>query len=120
MKINILGTEYSLIVKKFSEDEAFERRSIAGYCDGFSKQIVVCDMSTYKGLEHEPIESVRLAQKQTVRHEIVHAFFNESGLMDNSLVYEGPWVHNEEAVDWIANQGEKILAAWQKAGALNA
>lgn len=77
-------------------------------------------MSTYKGLEHEPIESVRLAQKQTVRHEIVHAFFNESGLMDNSLVYEGPWVHNEEAVDWIANQGEKILAAWQKAGALNA
>ena len=107
MKINILGTEYSLIVKSFRKTKLSK---------GGLSQDTVTDFQTdcrvryvtYKGLEHEPIESVRLAQKQTVRHEIVHAFFNESGLMDNSLVYEGPWVHNEEAVDWIANQGEKI------------
>ena len=57
MKINILGTEYTVTVKKYNEDEVFERRSIDGYCDSLAKQIVVCDMSTYKGWEHEPPET---------------------------------------------------------------
>lgn len=33
MKINVLGTGYTVTVKKYGEDEAFERRSIDGYCD---------------------------------------------------------------------------------------
>ena len=40
MKLNILGTEYEVIKKKYNEDEVFERRSIAGYCDGYAKKIV--------------------------------------------------------------------------------
>lgn len=118
MKINILGTEYTIIVKKYGEDEEFGRRSIDGYCDGMTKQIVVCDMTTYKGWEHEPLETAAAAQKQTLRHEIVHAFYDESGLADSSLTYDGPWAKNEEMVDWIANQGPKIYAAWQEAGAI--
>lgn len=31
MKINVLGAEYTISVKKYDEDEAFERRSIDGY-----------------------------------------------------------------------------------------
>lgn len=49
MIVNILGTPYEIIVKKYDEEESFDRRSIAGFCDGYAKEIVVCDMHTYKG-----------------------------------------------------------------------
>lgn len=118
MTVNILGTEYTVTVKKYDEDEAFERRSIDGYCDGLTKNIVVCDMTTYKGWEHEPQETIEAAQKQTLRHEIVHAFFDESGLGDSSFRVDCAWSQNEEMVDWFALQGPKIYKAWQEAGAL--
>ena len=51
-KINILGTDYSICIKAYSEDDAFERLSIDGYCNSFTRQIVCCDMATYKGWEH--------------------------------------------------------------------
>lgn len=116
--VSILGSVYTIAVKKYDEDEAFSRRSIDGYCDSFTRQIVVCDMSTYKGWEHEAQETVEAAQKETLRHEIVHAFFSESGLADSSSVVEGAWAKNEEMVDWIALQGPKLYAAWQEAGCL--
>lgn len=118
MTVNILGTPYEIIVKKYDEEEAFERRSIAGFCDGYAKEIVICDMHTYKGWENEAEKTVVSAQKQTLRHEIVHAFFDESGLMDSSSVVECPRSQNEEMVDWIANQGMKIYKAWVEADAL--
>ena len=103
------------IVKKYDEDEAFERRHISGYCDGYTKEIVVCDMNTCKGWEHEEKRTIEECQKSILRHEIVHAFFNESGLMGSSLEYEGGWSNNEELVDWIALQGGKIYTAWKQA-----
>lgn len=118
MKVKILGAEYTIIVKKYNEDEVFERRSIDGYCDGLTKQIVCCNMSTYKGWEHELPETIEAAQKETMRHEIVHAFFHESGLADSSFNADFAWAKNEEMVDWIALQGPKIYKAWQEAGAL--
>lgn len=118
MKINVLGTEYTIDIKKYDEDEAFARSSFDGYCDGLTKQIVCCDMSTYKGWENESTETIEAAQKETLRHEIVHAFFRESGLADSSLIVDGPWAKNEEMVDWFAMQGPKICKAWQEAGAI--
>lgn len=91
MTISILGTEYTVLFKKYDEDEAFERRSIDGYHDGLAKQIVYCDMSTYKGWEHEPPETAEASQKETLRHEIVHAFLHESGLAYSSLNIDGAW-----------------------------
>lgn len=71
-----------------------------------------------KGWENEPVETAKAAQKQTLRHEIVHAFFSESGLSDSGLSYEGAWCKNEELVDWIAWQGPKIQKAWEMANAI--
>lgn len=118
MEVNILGTPYEIIVKKYDDEEAFDRRLICGFCDGYAKEIVVCDMHTYKGWENESEKTIVAAQKQTIRHEIVHAFFYESGLMDSSSAVDCPWSANEEMVDWIANQGMKIYKAWQEADAL--
>ena len=118
MTLNILGTDYSVEIKKYNDDEAFDRNSFSGYCDGYAKKIVCCDMNTYKGWENEEQQTIDATQKMTLRHEIVHAFFFESGLMDNSNTYEGAWSKNEELVDWIALQGGKIYKAWQLAGAI--
>lgn len=118
MKINVLGTEYTITVKKYDEDEAFKRRSIDGYCDSWTNQIVICDMTTYKGWEHEPFETIQAAQKEAMRHEIVHAFLDQSGLSDSALNPDISWARNEEMVDWIALQGPKIYKAWQEAGAV--
>lgn len=118
MKVNILGTDYEIIVKKYDEDKEFERRSIDGYCDFFAKQIVICDMRTYKGWELESEASAKTEQKKTLRHEIVHAFLYESGLAYSSNDCEYAWAMNEEMVDWFALQGEKLYKAWQEANAL--
>lgn len=118
MTVNILGTPYEIIVKKYDEDECFEKERINGYCYSHTHKIVVCDMSTYKGWEHEPEEVIEGQQKETLRHEIVHAFLNESGLKSNSNSSDNAWARNEEIVDWIAIQGEKIYNAWKEANAL--
>lgn len=118
MKVNILGTEYTITVKKYDEDEEFERLSVDGYCESLSKRIVVCDMHTFKGWETAAQDTIEAAQKETLRHEIVHAFLYESGLADCSNGIESAWAKNEEMVDWIAIQGPKIYKAWQEAGAL--
>lgn len=118
MKINVLGTEYTITVKKYDEDEVFERRSIVGYCDSWTNQIVVCDMATYKGWEHEPPDTIQAVQKEVLRHEIAHAFFDQSGLADSALNPDMAWAKNEEMVDWFALQGPKIYKAWQEAKAV--
>lgn len=118
MIVSVLGTDYEIIRKKYDEDPEFKERSINGYCDGLLHQIVVCDMQTYPGMENEPAEVCQLSESATLRHEIVHAFFNESGLKDCAFAVESPWAKNEEMVDWIALQGPKIYAAWQSVSAI--
>ena len=75
-------------------------------------------MSTYKDWEHEEAESIEQAEKSTLRHEITHAFFNESGLMDSTFAYDGAWSKIEEMIDWLAIQIPKIYQAFAEAGCL--
>lgn len=116
-KINVLGTEYTLHIKKYDEDETFDRLGFCGYCDYWVHEIIVCDMTTYKGWEHEPFATAEAAQNQTIRHEIVHAFLSESGLL-SSHTSNNSWAKDEEVIDWFAAQGAKIYAAWEEAGAI--
>ena len=118
MKVKILGTEYNIIKKKYIDDPEFGNQNIDGYCDFFAKEIVYCDMTTYPGWETVGKEIAEISEKHTLKHEIVHAFFNESGLRGSTFVVSGAWAQNEEMVDWIALQGTKIYEAWQKANAI--
>lgn len=118
MTINILGQPYKIIFKNYDEDEAFSRRHIDGYCDNYTHTIVICNIATYPNWNYESKETCEAAQKQTVRHEIVHAFLSESGLNESSSLFDGAWAKNEEMVDWVATQGPKIYKAWQEAEAV--
>lgn len=116
-KLTILGTEYTVTVKKYNEDKYFAQYKSSGYCSGTEKAIVLCDMATYPDWESESDKVCNNQMKETLRHEIVHAFLNESGLSVNSNESDA-WARNEEMVDWFALQGPKIYKAWQEAGAL--
>jgi len=117
LTINVLGTEYAIVVKKYGEDETFKRYEASGYCSSSERSIVLCDMATYPNWDGETGAARDSQMKETLRHEIVHAFLNESGLAANSSESDA-WARNEEMVDWIALQGPKIYKAWEKAGAL--
>lgn len=112
--LNVLGTDYKLIVKGYKEEKAFKRRNMFGYCDGYAKEIVVCDPSTYPGMKNDGFETNDAFFRCILRHEIVHAFMFESGLAQNSDS-SNAWAMNEEMVDWIARQGIKLNAAWAEA-----
>lgn len=118
MTLSVLGQEYEITKKKYADDPFFAEKHFDGYCNEWSKEIVVCDMSTYEGWDKESPETIKACEMQTLRHEIVHAFFNESGLSYSSNAIDEPWAKNEEMVDWFATQGPKIYQAWKAAGAI--
>lgn len=111
-KINILGTTYTIRKVDKGQDEYMDRMHFGGYCDGDSKEIVLLNMRTLPDFANDPKEVIERREKETLRHEVIHAFFNESGLKWNTTPIDMPWAKNEEMVDWIAIQFPKILKAF--------
>ena len=91
-----------------------DEKNLAGYCGEDSKLIVIADMSEEKYFSDMNEKEKESYRKRTLRHEIIHAFFNESGLSDSSNCYNGAWAKNEEMVDWLAIQAPKIYKTFQK------
>lgn len=112
-KVNILGTEYKIEVHKISEDEYLEKNHLAGYCGEESKIIVLADVSEQKYFDIDEKEQ-EIYRKRTLRHEIIHAFLNESGLSDNASTPSGAWAKHEEMIDWFAIQTPKIFAVYKE------
>ena len=117
-KVTILGQDYAIEVRKVEDDKVLKKRHLGGYCASPSKRIIVRDRSSSVELEMSTEEDALLVMKSVLRHEIVHAFLNESGLSQEAARCASPWSLNEEMVDWIAIQGPKIYKAWLEAGAL--
>lgn len=118
-KINVLGMEYRIETHKVSEDSYLEENKLAGYCGEEEKLIVVADMSEEKYFTGMDEKAQETYWKKTLRHEIMHAFFNESGLSDSSNQYGGAWAKNEEMVDWFAIQSPKIFKVYLELGIID-
>ena len=101
-KVNILGTEYSIIKSDKSKDSKLN--NLAGYCDSSVGQIVI---DTFKG-DSLSMADLNKFEKEVIRHEVIHAFLNESGLGDCS------WGSQEEIVDWFALQFPKLLKVFEE------
>lgn len=115
-KVNILGTTYTIRRVDAGQDEYMDKMQFGGYCDGTAKEIAILNMKTLPDFANEPGEVITRAENETLRHEVIHAFFNESGLKWNATLVEKSWVKNEEMVDWIAIQFPKILKVFMKLG----
>lgn len=111
MKVNILGTDYEIVS---GSREQYPRLKVAdGYTDTSIKQIVILDFNTLEKDDANIKDFLTLTKKVT-RHEIIHAFFYESGLWVNSNDVE-QWAMNEEMIDWLAIQFPKIYKAFKDA-----
>lgn len=113
-KVNILGTEYKIKIKKYDEEPRFKERSIDGFHDEDLKLIVILDMSTHPDFKNESEEKINSCMKSILRHEIIHGFFSQSGLSFSANVFNGSWCNNEEMVDWIAIQSPKMFKVFQE------
>ncbi len=114
--VNILGTKYTLRKVNLGVDEYIDSKGLGGYCNGVAKEIVILNLKTLPDLANEPTEVLKRQERETLRHEIIHAFLNESGLGWNTLPVEKAWAKNEEMVDWIAIQFPKILKVFKELG----
>jgi hypothetical protein len=113
-----LGTGYEIRYKDYDEEPIFEKRSIDGYADNIEKVICICNMNTMPNWENETKEYCKKAEKQILRHEIIHCFLSESGLQESTLQYNGGWAKNEEMIDFFAIQFPKIKQAFEDANCL--
>ena len=110
MKIKVLGNVWTIVERSEAEDEKL--KSYDGYCDWTTRTIVVeREMTGNLGDMEKYIRKVK-------RHEIIHAFLEESGLSESSCETEA-WARNEEMIDWFARMGPQLYKAWKAADALD-
>ena len=83
-----------------------------GYCDPSVKQIVISNMSELAS-KVDAWADLDEYRNIGLRHEIIHAMFYESGLAEQC-----EYATNEELIDWIAIQFEKIEEAYRQADCL--
>ena len=107
MKVNVLGTIYTLEESNAQKDEGLLDGD--GYCDTSIKKCVVDEMKVTGVGVKKNIPEYRNAVK---RHELIHAFLYEAGLSGCS------WANNEEMVDWIAIQFPKMQKLFEEAKCL--
>ena len=107
--VNILGTEYSIQLKSSVDDISLKN---SGGCVDFSTKKIVVGV-------YEPdceLENFPAYQRKVMRHEIIHAYFNESGM--NTDVANPPFGVPETYVDWFALQAPKIFKTFSDVGCM--
>lgn len=117
-KVHVLGVEYSIRVCAHDDDEDFKSGKSAAYNVYPTKEIVIGDLKTWPCNATVSEKACGILMLENCRHEIIHAFLNESGLSSDSLIADFGWAKNEEMVDWIAMQFSKMLSAFQEADCL--
>lgn len=110
-KVNILGTEYHIEYKNIADDPYLE--NCDGYVDRTTKKIVI------RNKEHDcEIGDFDAHQRKVIRHEIIHAYCEESGLSVNVI---NPNLGVPETyIDWFAIQAPKIYRTYAELGVLDA
>lgn len=100
--IDILGSDYKV---SFHDTTDPRLETADGYCDWTTRDIVV--RSDWAEDVHN-MKDLNEYQMKVLKHELIHAFLIESGLAENS------WGTNEEIVDWIALQFDKIVNVFDR------
>ena len=113
-KINVLGTDYTIEHVNISECPELKDNGWCGSCNDVSHKILIGNPEEVEFYGETTEEEREKITKQTLRHEIIHAFLSESGLQDCSHRNERAWTRNEEMIDWIAIQFPKILDVFRE------
>lgn len=104
MKVNVLGTEYTIKSGVKAEDDAhFSSSEADGYIDYQTKEIIIKEMPEES---HELTNDIASYERLVIRHELAHAFLYESGLTDYAV--------DERLVEWMAIQLPKMAKIIKK------
>jgi len=95
MKLNILGTTYTVI--EGTAEQYPVLKDADGACDYTVKKIYIEDIKP----ADDTVEDLDSYKAKVLRHEITHAFLCESGL--------DAYSRDELLVDWIAAQAPKMM-----------
>lgn len=110
MKIDVLGTTYTIKYHTTNQDEKLEKCD--GYCDYTTKEIVIIKRTEKDIMD---LGNLKFVNDRILRHEIIHAFMYESGVWCSSFGISN-WAENEEMTDWFAIQFPKIKKVFKKLG----
>ena len=108
-RINVLGEEYQIVVDKSGTNPKLE--SSFGYTEPYSKKIVIDNNITDDSTMS--VENLDAFVRHIYRHEVVHAFFYESGVS-----YKFDKDEEDFLVDWIAKMVPKMLKVFKEMGVL--
>ena len=102
MKINILGKEWVITYENESNNKIL--RKSEAYCDYSTRKIVINDEIGIDG----NLEAMDYYKNKVIRHELIHAFFFESGLTQ--------YFYDETLVEFLAIQMFKINDIFKEVG----
>ena len=107
LKVNILGTEYTVIEN--GDNKKLDLSDADGLAGLYAKELVI-----RKGIDHDDsgkcFDNLPEYRKKVIRHEIIHAFFHESGATE--------WCKNEDLIEWIALMLPRLAKACEIAECL--
>lgn len=101
MIVDILGTEYTVT----RNTSAIEDMGADGICQPYDKKIIYRELKDFLGKD-DSLTAKRVRRDKVIRHEVIHAFFAESGLIG--------YGNDEVLVDWMAKQLPKIQETVEK------
>lgn len=108
LRVNILGTEYEVKYLSEAEYPKLKLRDANGLAELYSKELIINrEIDDGSGI---CFENLKEFEKKVVRHEIIHAFFHESGLRD--------FAEDECLTDWLALQVPKMIKVFEEVGCL--
>lgn len=104
MKIDILGTDYDVIV----DNNNPKLKDADGICEIYSKKLII---TTNYANDPDCFENIDEYIHKVLRHEAFHALFAEMGIKE--------WFNDEELVDMLAMQYPKIKNIMDKCDEIN-
>lgn len=113
LTVKILGQKYTIEYLTLDQDSNLSEDT-GGYVERYSNRIII-NASLLERANLSP-EHVKKLENHSLRHEIIHAFFIESGL-DSDFEHK-PIGQEETVVDWFAIQFPKMLKVFKKVGCI--
>lgn len=107
--VNVLGVPYKVHIGTVENYPILKDNSSSGLCDFSIKSIWVADTQLDEP-EVGDMQNKKYLTNITLRHELLHAYFHESGIEN--------YADNENLVNYIAMSLEKIYAMCEEAGAI--
>lgn len=97
--VSVLGVDYNISVDNVKNDTSLKK--LNGYCDNSISKIVIRD--DLMTPDEDTCEDMSVFAHKIVRHELIHAFMDESGVTGCD------WKHDESLVDWLAVMMPKMV-----------